>query len=288
VQSRLINISLNFIGGVISLLAIVYVIKRLNHLSSEVDFFTLENHYWWLILILAICYAALNNLLTLAWSKFLKISGNSIDQKLVTKVYGLTILGKYAPGNVLQIVGRQVYGIKKGISSKQLAKASIMEITLLVVASSAYIALLASAIFEQINFYYALILFFLLLVVFTLVIRTRLNTYTYQAFNLYTVFLFFSGIIFVILCHLLTSVSINIQDSFLLLGIFIGAWLIGIVTPGAPAGLGVREYILILALDGMFLESEFLWITVLSRFITTIGDVIYFLYVFIFFKLLKT
>jgi hypothetical protein len=51
------------------------------------------------------------------------------------------------------------------------------------------------------------------------------------------------------------------------------AWLAGFVTPGAPGGLGVREAILVMALEGTLGKGGALAAAALFRAATTLGDV---------------
>ena len=54
------------------------------------------------------------------------------------------------------------------------------------------------------------------------------------------------------------------------------AWLIGLVTPGAPAGLGAREAALVLLLAGLAPESTILVAAVIGRLVSTLGDLLFF------------
>ena len=57
-----------------------------------------------------------------------------------------------------------------------------------------------------------------------------------------------------------------------LTGIFALAWVAGFLTPGAPGGLGVREAILVAALDPIYGGAPALAVTVCLRLVTTAGD----------------
>jgi hypothetical protein len=54
------------------------------------------------------------------------------------------------------------------------------------------------------------------------------------------------------------------------------AWLAGFATPGAPAGVGVREAILILALTGSLGDEASTLVALAFRLVTTGGDVLLF------------
>ena len=57
-----------------------------------------------------------------------------------------------------------------------------------------------------------------------------------------------------------------------LTGLFAAAWVAGFVTPGAPAGLGVREAILVGGLRPLFGPGIALGLPILFRLVTTAGD----------------
>jgi hypothetical protein len=49
------------------------------------------------------------------------------------------------------------------------------------------------------------------------------------------------------------------------------------ITPGAPAGVGVRELVLLLLVKGMLTEPDLLVAVLTGRIVTVSGDFIYFL-----------
>jgi hypothetical protein len=59
-------------------------------------------------------------------------------------------------------------------------------------------------------------------------------------------------------------------------GAYVVAWLAGLLTPGSPAGMGVREIALLALLGSRFAEADLLMAVVVSRGITLAGDVGFF------------
>ncbi|MEJ2551847.1 MAG: lysylphosphatidylglycerol synthase domain-containing protein [Anaerolineales bacterium] len=59
-------------------------------------------------------------------------------------------------------------------------------------------------------------------------------------------------------------------------GLYSIAWVVGFITPGAPAGLGVRETIFLTALRPIYGEGAALGITVTMRVLTAFGDALIF------------
>jgi hypothetical protein len=64
---------------------------------------------------------------------------------------------------------------------------------------------------------------------------------------------------------------------FLLSGIFALAWVVGFITPGSPAGLGVREVILISATTPIYGIDTAVGVSALLRLVTVAGDGLAFL-----------
>ena len=91
-----------------------------------------------------------------------------------------------------------------------------------------------------------------------------------------------SGGIFVILLDVIARESQFSPQIWLLIGgSYIIAWLVGLVTPGAPAGAGVRELILLLLLKSIVKEADLLVAVALGRIITVLGDVLFFMMAFL-------
>ncbi len=63
----------------------------------------------------------------------------------------------------------------------------------------------------------------------------------------------------------------------LLAGIFSVAWIVGFVTPGAPAGLGVRELVLVAALTPLADQPTAVGVAAALRVVTVLGDGLAFL-----------
>jgi glycosyltransferase 2 family protein len=58
--------------------------------------------------------------------------------------------------------------------------------------------------------------------------------------------------------------------------VFSGAWIVGFLTPGAPAGLGVREAIMISLLGPVYGEAAAIGVSIALRLITMLGDTLAF------------
>jgi uncharacterized membrane protein YbhN (UPF0104 family) len=61
-------------------------------------------------------------------------------------------------------------------------------------------------------------------------------------------------------------------------GAYVVAWLIGLITPGAPAGVGVRELVLLFLLKDTITEAELVLVVLLGRTVTVTGDLLAFVF----------
>lgn len=65
-------------------------------------------------------------------------------------------------------------------------------------------------------------------------------------------------------------------DILSLTSIFSVSWVLGFITPGAPGGIGVREAILLAFLSPIYGIPITLWITIMLRLVTILGDFLVF------------
>jgi len=86
-----------------------------------------------------------------------------------------------------------------------------------------------------------------------------------------------SGLIFLL-------ISLAVLDNFFppsywpgVIGLVACAWVVGIITPGAPSGLGVREGVLVFGLVNFAPLDEILLLVGLFRLVTVLGDLVFYL-----------
>ena len=84
--------------------------------------------------------------------------------------------------------------------------------------------------------------------------------------------MFVWGLSFAVTIYLLGQ-PMTVSLTFTLIGLYLLAWLVGFLTPGAPSGLGIREAIMLLFISGMVYESILLSAIVVHRVIAVVGDV---------------
>ena len=105
------------------------------------------------------------------------------------------------------------------------------------------------------------------------IIRRGFSPDLARAAALQLVFLALSGTIFAALFKLLGGGWNWVPVG----GAYVVAWLIGLVTPGAPAGVGVREAVLFFLLRPLLGQADLLEIILIGRLVTAAGDLAFFL-----------
>lgn len=268
---------LRWMGGLIALLGVLFVTQRLLDYSSQFDFTHFNSSMWLTVIGFSLIYGVNNIVLALAWKGLLSDCGEVITPLKAVKIYGITQLAKYVPGNIFHLASRQALGIAAGVNGWPLAKASIWELGLISLAGASFFVLVLPQIFPTFTMPIAVISFVGILIIAVFGLKQYFSIQIARVFVWYILFLTVSGLLFVGLLQLV------IQDAFIvtslvpvLFGAFVLAWLVGLITPGAPAGVGVRELVLVLLMQGLVIESNLILAVLLSRIVTVSGDVLFF------------
>lgn len=118
-------------GGLITLAALFFVLGKIANYSQELDFSRFVAKDWRIGFFLSLFYAGLNFFLAGAWFWILRFLCGEMSFPWSLKIYGLSQIGKYIPGNIFQFAGRQALGMADGISGRSLARSTVWEIVLL-------------------------------------------------------------------------------------------------------------------------------------------------------------
>lgn len=246
-------------------------------------------------------YVAGVMLSALAWRQLLLGTGLHNSWTELCGIISVTQVGKYLPGNVAHHLGRGALAISRGIGAVPLVGTGLAEIALLALASVAVggTALLASGqlgVLAGLGDFgiVGLVLAAATLVLVGLPLLRRLvpplvarfssrlaeqpglaalpGTWPIiRAFTLYSmVYLTFGLGIAAMARMLLPGVE---QDGWLLVAAFSLAWIIGFATPGAPAGVGIRETVMLLLLGQAYTPADASAIVLAIRVATTLGDI---------------
>ena len=269
---------LHFAGGCLALAGMVYVGIRLHVYWSGLSSLSLSLLSWSGIVGLAMFYGGANAFLAIAWWLLLRHHKESRPLSLTIKVFGISQLAKYVPGNVAHFAGRQALGMSYNMAGGPVAKSLIWELALLTLAAAQFGWMAIATVTPHIS-HYAGISFFCASFITTSYICWRLfGRDITRSFVCEVLFFFASALVFASLAFImLETKELPLSHFPSIGGAFILAWLAGFITPGAPAGIGVREGVLLFLLEGLAPETELLLLVLLSRLVSVLGDLLFFL-----------
>jgi hypothetical protein len=222
-------------------------------------------------------------LLTFTWFLQLRWKHPTLSFGSLFVVIGLSQIAKYIPGNVAHLVGR-AFLIKNVVPATEVA------ITLIVESLILSLTALIFAVFwgvyyivpDQIKWEHIVVVIFILLaitpVVF-LVARVKMGV-EYLRFGTLLQMLAANSLSFLMHGLLIFLIAENVVDVSASIGIFqyvcafSMAFLVGYLLPGAPGGVGVREYAFVLLMSSSIGEFNALQIIIMHRVITIFGDLL--------------
>jgi glycosyltransferase 2 family protein len=270
--------TLHWIGSGLALTGIAFVALRLHEYWGSLALSQIAPVAWITMAGLATLYGIANLLLALAWWKLLAQFGVQVTRLWSIRVYGVSQLAKYVPGNIFHLAGRQAIGMAAGASSGALAKSTLWELSLIALGGMLYGCLALPLLTPGFPPLASIILLLGGVWVVAYLLCRFIGSAVSVSFGWQMLFLAVSGSLFVTLLHVIArSSELHPQNWLLIGGAYVVAWLGGLVTPGAPAGVGVRELILLLLLKGLVTDADLLMAVLLGRIVTVVGDLLFFM-----------
>lgn len=262
---------LHVIGGAIAVAGILFVGIQLWGHADDVRNMDITNTGVVVLVVSAGLSGAFGLLLALAWGQLISHLKGNLSFKDTIRIYGISQIGKYVPGNVFHFAGRQAMGQQAGVPGVLMAKSALWEMGLIVAMSSLF-ALIA------LPYYLGLppavgVVSFATISAGVLVASRMYSDNVAAAALLHLAYLGAMGFVFVLVFSAVGAVS----SVPLITSAYVVGWLVGVVTPGAPAGIGVRELVLYALLTPVSDASTIASAVVLGRLINVIGDTLLFL-----------
>ena len=266
---------LSWAGMGLGVLGIVFIVIKLVQYNGQIDYSRVTLFDWLAFVGLALLYGVASwILLPWAWHKLLKHYGVSAGLLWSMRTYGLSQLAKYVPGNIFHLASRQAIGVSAGLPGWPLAKSTFWDLVLEAISGVFFAILVLPAFFPGINTGETLIIFIFAFAIYFLAVAHWWSRWVAYAAAAYTLFLAFAGIIFVLVLSLWSgSAGLPVVS---ICSAYVVAWLIGLITPGAPAGAGVRELVLYALLQSSLPQTDLLYVIVIGRIVTIIGDVVFY------------
>ncbi len=291
------------VGALVALIATLWYGGKLYEHSVIFHELSVSSVYFFVLCVLLYFIAAI--LIGIAWHSLLIDAGVRVSSySAAISITCLSQIGKYVPGNVAQHVGRVALAKRHGFPLKITIFTMFME-TLWVIAMASLLSLLAVLFVGRQLFVDipqmpqwwilagmgagAMLVPMIGHRLFEWATRwwAQRNGLEFRSIRMPSLRTFWLvGMLYVgnflILGLVLQIIAASIFGApgagFLVLsGIFAAAWIAGFITPGAPAGLGVREVVLMAALTPIYGNETAIGIAAVLRVVTVVGDVLAFL-----------
>ncbi len=291
---------LHRLGAALSLLALAWIVWRfardLNH-APQLRLL-LDAALAWRVLAASLLYALGLGLLVLAWHRLLvALAGHTLPPRIVGSSYATSQFGKYLPGNVAHYVLRHASLRTLGLPHSLLLAAGMLEALALVLAAALWTTLLLGADAWRLlagtaaahggGLQRAAVVAALLVLAAMAwgLLRWRRHGVWRERVRHWRLRLPSArALLSVLLLHLLffamMAACLWLLASALpdtpawprLAGATTASWLGGYLVPGAPAGLGIREVLLVGLLHGAWPGGQSLLLAVAFRVATFLGD----------------
>jgi len=228
---------------------------------------------------------------SVAWYLLLRSSRPETSLAAVLAVCGLAQPGKYLPGNVGQYLGRAVLARQQGVPLEDSALTIVFETAGLIVAAAAWAVLAGSSAVWKIALLAvaAVAAPFLLVQVlerwFPEMLRRRLGVTRLprpsiatlgSCLALYAASFACGGLGCELLARGLFGADSEVSWTRIVPA-FAFSWVAGFITPGAPAGLGIREALLVGGTAPLYGPGTALSTALAFRLVTVLGDGLAFL-----------
>ena len=204
------------------------------------------------------------------------------------RMYNLSQLAKYIPGSIWQFVGRSMMYKEAGIQSETIAQALLVE-HIWIIGGSSVIGLLLvlttnlqflGDLINQITAVQILIGVVILLSIIAIIISRNkgfiLRHISRQCLPDLRVVLIQVCIWLFLGASMWATLLPIIEDFsfFFILGIYAVAFVFGFITPFAPAGVGIRELILVIGLSYLVSPSMAVVVSMLNRILYLFVDIV--------------
>ncbi|MFD2729129.1 hypothetical protein [Enterococcus camelliae] len=293
---------LKYLGNIVTVLAIIFVFKQL--FSNGLDYHSIFKSKNILpVVIIVIVQAIIVATNTYPWKKIVEILSNKkLPYKETVTIYVKSNLMKYVPGNVFQYVGRNELAMNQNISHLKVATATIIDVAMTVLSAMAIsLVFLYDYIWKFMstftNIWFLLILFiFFVLVLYVLIVIFKKNILQFlsnnqdifkkknihvliKCFFYYVFVMLISSLMYMLVFTFILDQHVTTTLFFKLFSAYTLSWLVGFITPGAPAGIGIKEAVMVGVTGGLVNQSTIALSMIVLRVLATFSDVLAFLIV---------
>ena len=285
-------------GLAITLLAGIYFIGYANQNLRSLPPLDWDTGSWFVLTATILLWVGDIYLGAVIWRGLLADLDYRLPWTICLNIYGLAQFGKYLPGNVGHHVGRIVLARRVGVPATATMQTMLIEMAWVIGVGSG-MALLGFAHFGDRDTWVSSSTLVLVLIAAMLIpwvglwfVNTFLSGWVVRitggsriapprlgtmAWASLLYLLTFMSVALLLDLHARHLFGARESHLFMLSGIFAWSWIAGYITPGAPAGLGVREAVLVSALTPVYGAGTAIGLSLSLRAVTTLGDGLAFL-----------
>ena len=289
------------IGNVLVVVSIIFIVRIIIKLGISQEILQTIIEHWPVLLFAVLLWVAYVYISAFGWNRILAfLEGKDIPYSEICNIYVKSNIGKYVPGNVMHLVGRNILGARYNISQSNMAISTVLEIGLSVLSAIFYAVLFARnnlwVILEHFNariLAVAVPILVVLGIISVYVLRKKLLEIVQNIILPFTLKKFWNALVILqifLLNYLLMGSIFFLTARYVcgfgdsipmmsIIGIFLLSWLAGYITPGASGGLGVREIILLTLLSPFYSRESIVTVIVIHRVVTTMGDIAAYLFI---------
>lgn len=291
------------LGNLLSLAAVFFVLKKLFTMDFDVENILSAKNM--AICVLLVC-VQISTIFTscFPWIKFVEIlADKKIGYKEAMHVYVKANICKYIPGNVFQYVARNEIAMRKQVSNVDVAISTILDtVCSLGIATILSLCLLGNVGIQYIrNSSNSLKFIFIVGVVGVIVVllliymvRGKVKTYLerykksinkknmLEILKIVAYYIYNNIVNSFIFCVLITTVfgcTLSWNEGIVLVGAYLLSLIIGMITPGASGGIGVREAVMIFITQNRYSAELIASVMVALRVISILADIVAYLIV---------
>lgn len=285
----------SLLGGLVALLCLGFFLRALVRHWSDIGEISLGTQAYAGMAIALALYLATYLTGAKSWQLVLRSLEAAPGYRRALGILAVSQFGKYLPGNVGHHFGRVLLARRVGLRDEIVVTSIGLEAVLAVVSASAFalgaLHLLPDlgerygvALARNVAIAFAVVAMALLLALAMPRLRGHLGRAVRRCSELVAarnrqrtaMALLQYAASFVLGAAALGAIGMGLGAAlppfFTLVGVYAVAWLAGFLLPGAPAGLGVREALLVLGLSPMLGQEAATAATALFRVVTVAGD----------------
>ena len=291
--------AVSFAGTILMSVALIFVFLRLFDMRENLDFTILSNP--WVLIALLLIMLLEGAFVILASINYrsivMDISSVFVPFHTAVKIYNITNMYKFIPGGLMQVIGRNRLALEtKNLGHGKVALSTLIEGILWPLA-----AMILSITFAFNYFIYYIhqlstMLWLGLIAAFVIGVsvlifkrfqirlqeiienirrdsKKPLRTILTRHLLYMLIMVSFWGFSFLATLTVLGQ-SFTLSLGIVVAGLYILSWGLGYLTPGAPSGLGIREFVLLMSLGGILGEEILLQAIVVHRALQIVGDIV--------------